>query len=54
MSRRVRVSDQAKSGLDEIWDYVARKQSIDAATRLIDSIASRFPMLGKHPDVGRH
>lgn len=54
MSRRVRVSDQAKTDLDEIWDYVARKQSIDAATRLMDSITRRFPMLGRHTGVGRH
>ena len=37
MSRRVRVSKQAKADLDEIWEWIARDRGIEAATRLIDA-----------------
>ena len=49
-----RLSARADSDLDDIWVYVAREsQSIDAANRLIDSIADRFWLLAQHPQIGR-
>ena len=49
-----RVAPQAKADLDAIWLYVAKEaDSMDAATRLIDAITSRFLFLASFPYVGR-
>ena len=49
-----RRAPQADLDLDGIWLYVAKKSgSFDIADRLIDSIAERFFLLGRHPYVGR-
>jgi toxin ParE1/3/4 len=49
-----RVAPQAEADLDEIWLNAAKESgSMDVATRLIDSIASRFFMLVSFPHVGR-
>ena len=53
MNRRVRVSRQAKADLDEIWEYVAEEQSIEAANRLVDSITDVLPLFGRQPGAGR-
>ncbi len=53
MSRRVRVSKLARVDLDAIWEYVAEHESIENATRLIDSITDSFPVLGRYPQFGR-
>ena len=38
-----RVSRQAEDDLDDIWLYVAKQSgSMDIASRLVDSITSRF------------
>jgi toxin ParE1/3/4 len=53
VSRRVRISGQAKAELDAIWDWVARNGNTDAATHLIDSITDTFFLLWRHPGLGR-
>ena len=53
MSRRVRVSRPAMADLDNMWEYVAEEQSVEAATRLVDSITGIFPLLGTQPAIGR-
>jgi toxin ParE1/3/4 len=47
-----RVSDAARSDLDEIWSYIAQ-DNMDAADRFIRAIVSRFPRLAAMPHLGR-
>jgi toxin ParE1/3/4 len=51
---RVRLAPQARTDLDEIWLYVARKSgNPEIATRHIESIARGFGLLAKFPFIGR-
>jgi len=51
---RIRLAPQARTDLDEIWLYVARKSdSPETATRHIDSIARGFGVLAKFPFIGK-
>ena len=47
-----RVSDAARSDLDEIWFYIAQDDP-DAADRFLKAIISRFPKLAAMPQLGR-
>ena len=47
-----RVSDAARSDLDEIWFYIAQ-DNVDAADRFLRAIVSRFPKLAAMPQIGR-
>ena len=47
-----RVSDVARSDLDEIWFYIAQ-DNVDAADRFLGAIVSRFPKLAAMPQIGR-
>ena len=49
---RYRVSDAARSDLDEIWFYIAQDNP-DAADKFIRALVSRFPMLASMPELGR-
>ncbi len=49
---RYRVSDTARSDLDEIWFYIAQDNP-DAADRFIRALVSRFPLLASMPEIGR-
>jgi len=51
---RYTVSPSAITDLDEIWFYIARKASIEAAERVVDSITGAFALLAAHPGAGRH
>ena len=46
-----RVSDAARSDLDEIWSYIAQDNA-DAADRFIRAIVSRFPAFASMPHMG--
>lgn len=46
-----RVSDAARSDLDEIWFYIAQDDP-DIADRFIRLIVSRFPELASIPEMG--
>jgi toxin ParE1/3/4 len=47
-------SPQADSDLESIWYYVASESgNVELADRLIDSIADRFLLLAKYPNLGR-
>jgi plasmid stabilization system protein ParE len=51
---RIRLAPQARTDLDEIWLYVARKSgSPEIATRHIDSIVRGLGLLTKLPFIGR-
>ncbi|HZL12599.1 MAG TPA: type II toxin-antitoxin system RelE/ParE family toxin [Verrucomicrobiae bacterium] len=50
--KQFRVSDVARSDLDEIWLYIAQ-DNLDAADKLIDALVSRFPKLAAMPLIGR-
>ena len=47
-----RVSDAARSDLDEIWSYIAQDNP-DIADGFVRSLISRFPMLAEMPEAGR-
>ena len=49
-----RLAPRAKADLEEIAFYVfVESGSLEIADRLVDSIAERFVLLGRHPSVGR-
>jgi len=50
--KQFRVSDVARSDLDEIWLYIAQ-DNLDAADKFIRAIVSRFPKLAAMPLIGR-
>jgi toxin ParE1/3/4 len=47
-----RVSDDARSDLDDIWSYIALDNT-EAADRFLVAILSRFPKLAAMPQMGR-
>jgi len=47
-----RVSDAARSDLDEIWLYIGQDNPY-AADRFIRALVSRFPALASMPEMGR-
>ena len=49
------VAGAVEAGLDEIWLYVAKKESgsMEVATRLVDRITDRFVVLATSPYIGR-
>jgi toxin ParE1/3/4 len=49
---RYRVSDEARSDLEDIWSYIARDNP-EAADKFIFSIVSRFRRLASMPNMGR-
>lgn len=49
-----RTTTRAEDDLGEIWDYVYDSSGSPLiARKLLQSIASRFPMLAAHPHIGR-
>lgn len=50
--REVRVSDQAKSDLIGIWEYIA-SDNPRAADRLVQTIVNTYLRLGSTPGIGR-
>jgi toxin ParE1/3/4 len=50
--KHFRVSDVARSDLDEIWLYIAR-DNLEVADKFIHAIVSRFPKLPAMPLIGR-
>jgi toxin ParE1/3/4 len=50
--KQFRVSDVARSDLDEIWLYIAQ-DNLDSADKFIQTIVSRFPKLAVMPLLGR-
>ena len=49
---QIRVSDEARSDLDEIWLYIAQDNP-DAADKYIRAILARFRTLASMPLMGR-
>ncbi len=49
-----RLAPQAQADIDDIAYYVfVQSGSLETADRLIDSITTRFVLLGTHPRAGR-
>ena len=48
-----RLAPEAEADLDELWYYVATNAGVEVADRLVDSITTRFFLLGLHPGAGR-
>jgi len=52
VSRTLRVSDQAKIDLLEIWRYIA-EDDLRAADRMIEKFVDAYPLLLSMPFIGR-
>jgi toxin ParE1/3/4 len=50
---KLRVARSAVRDLDEIWAYLAEKESIEVAERFVGLLTGRFSFLAKNPGVGR-
>lgn len=50
--REIRVSDQSKRDMIDIWEYIAAN-SPRAADRLLHNLVSTYLRLGETPGVGR-
>jgi toxin ParE1/3/4 len=50
---RLSISKRAKADIDEIWAYIATETSIQAASRIGDSLARSFRLLRRVPFAGR-
>ena len=50
--KHYRVSDDARSDLDDIWSYIAQ-DNVEAADRVIHAIVARFSKLAEMPHMGR-
>jgi len=48
-----RLAPESEADLDELWYHVATNASVEIADRLLDSITTRFFLLGAHPRAGR-
>jgi toxin ParE1/3/4 len=51
--KRLRIARSAVADLDEIWLYIARDRTPEAAERVIDSLTSKFSLLAAFPGMGR-
>jgi toxin ParE1/3/4 len=50
---KLRLSPQARSDLDEIWQYSARVWGIEQAEAYIRSLSQIFALLAANPRLGR-
>ena len=51
---KLRVARSAVGDLDAIWAYLAARESIEIAERVVSSLTSRFSLLAKNPSAGRN
>ncbi len=49
---RFRLSEQARSDLDDLWLYIAM-DNLSAADRTIDEFIAKFELLATQPGMGR-
>jgi toxin ParE1/3/4 len=50
---KLRVARSATADLDEIWTYLARGGSVEAAERFVSYLTSQFTLLARNPGLGR-
>jgi toxin ParE1/3/4 len=50
---KLRVARSAVADLDEIWSYLAAKENIEVAERVVNSLVGRFAILAENPALGR-
>lgn len=50
---KLRVARSAVADLDEVWLYIAQKQSIEMAERVVSFITGKFALLTASPGIGR-
>ncbi len=47
------MARSAVADLDEIWAYLAAKENIEVAERVVNSLVARFAILAENPVLGR-
>ena len=52
--RKLRIARSAVADLDEIWLYIAQKQSVETAERVVNFLTSKLSVLAASPGIGRH
>ena len=50
--KTVRLSDQAKEDLVEIWEYIA-ENNLPAADRMVQALVAQYKSLADNPNMGR-
>jgi toxin ParE1/3/4 len=50
---KLRVARSAVADLDEIWTYLAKKENIEVAEQVVNSLVNRFAILAENPGLGR-
>ena len=51
---RIRIAQQARADLDEIWIYITQESgNPSTATRVIESIMDKFRLLAQFPLIGK-
>lgn len=50
---KVRIARDANADLDEIWLFIARRQSVEAAQLVLDRLTDKFYLLARFPKIGR-
>jgi toxin ParE1/3/4 len=50
---KLRIARSAVADLDEIWLYIARHASVEAAERVMNLLTSKFSLLAGSPGIGR-
>ncbi len=51
--KRLRLTPQARSDLDGIWEYSAKQWSIDQAETYLRALNSTMQLLTEQPELGR-
>ena len=49
---KLRVARSAVADLDEIWLYIAQKQSVETAERVVNFLTSKCSVLAASPGIG--
>ncbi len=50
--KRYLVSRQARADLDEIWDYIEERSSVDSAAAFVQRFCDVFASIGSSPAAG--
>jgi toxin ParE1/3/4 len=52
MSARYTLSPRAQADLEEIWQYTAKRWTIEQAETYVRQLAGHFVLLARHPEIG--
>ena len=50
---KLRIARSAIADLDEIWTYIAKRESLQASGRFLTFLTNKLALLSKNPGLGR-